>query len=224
MAERLSETLPGRPFPPALIEASWPLFLVAALAVILTPGQDTILVLSRSLSQGASAGVVTALGVSLGLAGHTILAALGVGALLRASEGFLVAFKLAGAGYLAWLGLKDLLSRRASMQLASLEPRPAVRLLFDGALSNLLNPYVVLFFFAFMPQFVSPAAAHPTLTIFALGFAYAAMAFMAKGPVALFSGWLSTRLRDNPQALAWVRRSSGAVLLALAIRLALGPA
>ncbi len=205
-----------------MIDASWALFLVAALAVIFTPGQDTMLVLSRAFSQGPAAGVVTAAGVSLGLVGHTVLATLGLGALLRASPAFFTAFKLAGAAYLAWLGAKDLVAKPATLSLARLEARSTARLLADGALSNLLNPYVVLFFFAFMPQFVSPQATAPALTIAVLGLAYAAMAFLEKAPIALFSGWLSGRLRENPQALAWVRRASGAVLLGLAVRLVAG--
>ena len=98
-----------------------------------------------------------------------MLATLGLGALLQASPAFFVAFKLAGAAYLAWLGAKDLLARPAALSLARLEARTTARLLADGALSNLLNPYVVLFFFAFMPQFVSPDAKAPPLTIAALG-------------------------------------------------------
>jgi threonine/homoserine/homoserine lactone efflux protein len=147
-----------------VVEASWMLFAVASLAVILTPGQDTILVMSRSIAQGPRAGETTAAGVSAGLVGHTLLAGAGVGALMRASD----------------------------------------RL-----------------FTAFMPRFVAPAARHPTLTIFALGAAYAAMAFVAKAPVAVFAGRLSVWLRTRPLALLWAHRCSGAILLVLGIKLAL---
>src|SRR6185295_5306540 len=74
-------------------EASWLVFVVASLVLIVTPGQDMILVLSRSVAQGAAAGVATAAGVSVGLVGHTALAALGLGALLRASEWLFIALK-----------------------------------------------------------------------------------------------------------------------------------
>jgi len=204
-----------------VVEASWALFVVASMAVILTPGQDTILVMSRSIAQGPGAGFTTAAGVSAGLVGHTLLATFGLGALLRASGSLFLAFKLLGAGYMLYLGFHELRSRRVPLNLASLPPRPLNRLFVDGALSNLFNPYVVLFYFAFMPQFVLPAAQHPTLTIFVLGLTYAAMAFMVKAPVALFSGWLSGWLRSRPGALLWAHRSSGALLVGLGLKLAL---
>ena len=80
-----------------MIEASWLLFTIASLVLIATPGQDMILVTSRSIAQGPAAGVATAAGVSVGLIGHTILATLGLGAILRTSEWLFVALKLVGA-------------------------------------------------------------------------------------------------------------------------------
>ena len=89
-----------------MIEANWMLFLAASVVVIATPGQDMILVMSKSLAQGARAGVATAAGVSVGLVGHTLLATLGLGALLRASDWVFTALKLVGAAYLVYLGLQ----------------------------------------------------------------------------------------------------------------------
>ena len=88
-----------------MIDASWLVFVVASLVLIATPGQDMILVMSRSVAQGASAGVVTAAGVSVGLVGHTVLATLGLGAILRTSEWLFIALKLVGAAYLVYLGI-----------------------------------------------------------------------------------------------------------------------
>ena len=88
-----------------MIDATWLLFTVASLALIATPGQDMILVMSRSVAQGAAAGVVTAAGVSVGLLGHTVLATLGLGAILRTSEWLFVALKFVGAAYLLYLGI-----------------------------------------------------------------------------------------------------------------------
>ena len=203
-----------------MIEASWLLFVVASLLLIVTPGQDMILVMSRSVAQGAAAGVVTAAGVSVGLAGHTLFATLGLGAILRTSEWLFVALKLVGAAYLLYLGFGLLRTRQESLALGSLPPRPLGKLFFDGAFSNLSNPKVAVFYFAFLPQFVSPGATHPTLTIFALGVAFAALTFMVKAPVGLFAGALSGWLRSRPSVLAWVYRSSGAILVTLGIKLA----
>jgi threonine/homoserine/homoserine lactone efflux protein len=91
----------------------------------------------------------------------------------------------------------------------------------DGALSNISNPKIAIFYFAFLPQFVLPNAARPTLTIFVLGLLFALFTFGIKGPVSLFAGMLSGWLRSRPQALLWLYRSSGAILLGLGIRLAL---
>jgi threonine/homoserine/homoserine lactone efflux protein len=203
-----------------MIEASWLLFVVASLLLIVTPGQDMILVMSRSVAQGAGAGVATAAGVSVGLVGHTLLATLGLGALLRTSEWLFVALKLVGAAYLLYLGIGLLRTKRESLALGSLSPRPLRKLFVDGAFSNLSNPKIAVFYFAFLPQFVAPSAQHPTLTIFALGFAFAVLTFLIKAPVGLFAGALSGWLRARPGVLSWVYRSSGAILMGLGLKLA----
>jgi threonine/homoserine/homoserine lactone efflux protein len=204
-----------------MIDASWLLFIAASLVLIATPGQDMILVMSRSVAQGAAAGVVTAAGVSVGLVGHTVLATLGVGAVLRTSEWLFLALKLVGAGYLLYLGIGLLLTKRGNLALGSAARRSLGRLFLDGALSNLANPKIAIFYFAFLPQFVSPSAGHPTLSIFALGIAFAALTFLVKGPVGIFAGVLSGWLRARANVLTWVYRTSGAVLVGLGLRLAL---
>jgi len=203
-----------------MVEASWLLFVVASLLLIVTPGQDMILVMSRSIAQGAGAGVATAAGVSVGLVGHTFLATLGLGALLRTSEWLFVALKLVGAAYLLYLGLGLLRTRHGSLAIGALSRRPLGKLFLDGALSNLSNPKIAVFYFAFLPQFVSPSAQGPTLTIFTLGMAFAVLTFLIKAPVGLFAGALSGWLRSRPGVLTWVYRSSGAILLGLGIKLA----
>jgi hypothetical protein len=101
-----------------------------------------VLVMSRSIAQGAAAGVAAAAGVSVGLVGHTLLATLGLGAILRTSEWLFVALKFAGAAYLVWLGLGLLRTQDATLALAT-QSRASLRRLFaDGALSNLSNPKI----------------------------------------------------------------------------------
>ncbi|MCL4801006.1 MAG: LysE family translocator [Burkholderiales bacterium] len=196
-------------------------FLATSLVIIAAPGQDMVLVMSRSIAHGARAGVATAAGVSVGLLGHTLLAALGLGAALRASEALFLGLKLAGAAYLVYLGAKLLLARRAELALAGAGERPARGLFLQGALSNLSNPKVALFYFAFLPQFVPAGSAHPTAALAALGAAFAALTFLVKGPVGFFAGRLSAWLRARPQALVWLHRTSGMVLIGLGLRLAL---
>ena len=139
------------------------LYVAASLALIITPGQDMIYVMTRSLAQGRFAGLCSAVGVCLGIITHTALAALGVGAILQASEGLFVALKLAGAAYLVYLGVRMLFTRALPLELAGgTPPLSPASLIRQGMLSNLTNPKIVLFFFAFLPQFVDPASAHPT--------------------------------------------------------------
>ncbi|HQR10268.1 MAG TPA: LysE family translocator [Casimicrobiaceae bacterium] len=204
-----------------MIDVSWPIFVTASLVLIATPGQDMILVMSRSIAQGPAAGIATAAGVSVGLIGHTVLATLGLGAILRASEWLFVALKLVGAAYLLYLGIGLLLSRHDDLGLSMSGKRSPARLFIDGAISNVTNPKIAIFFFAFLPQFVSPSATHPTLSILALGLAFAALTFLLKAPIGLFAGTLSSWLRARPAVLRWLFRSSGAILVGLSVRLAL---
>ncbi len=197
------------------------LYIVASLALIATPGQDMIYVMTRSLAQGRFAGLCSAIGVCLGILVHTALAALGLGAILHASETLFMALKLLGAAYLVYLGLRMILSRRASLapsrESAPLSP---AQLVVQGVLSNVTNPKIVLFFFAFLPQFVDPASAHPTRDLVFLGVLYAALALPIKAGVGFAAGSLSERLLRRPGALLWMNRVCGAVLVGLGLRIA----
>ena len=203
-----------------MTEAHWALFVAASLLLIATPGQDMILVMSRSIAQGAAAGVATAAGVSVGLVGHTLLATLGLGAILQASELLFTVLKLAGAAYLVWLGIQLLRHDGAALALSAGSTQSLGRLFLAGALSNISNPKIAVFYFAFLPQFVTPGADRPTLVVLALGLVFAALTFLVKGPVGLGAGLLSHWLRARPRALTWLYRSSGAVLIGLGLRLA----
>jgi len=203
-----------------MIEVSWLLFTLSSLIVILTPGQDMVLVMSRSIAQGPRAGIATAAGVSLGLVGHAILATFGLGAILRTSEWLFLALKIAGAAYLVYIGIGLLLTKSTSLELSASGTRSHGRLFLDGALSNISNPKIAIFFFAFLPQFVLADAGHPTLSVLAMGLVFAMLTFLIKGPVGLFAGLLSGWLRARPAGLAWLYRSSGAVLVALGVGLA----
>ena len=204
-----------------MIEASWLLFIAASLLLIITPGQDMILVMSRSVAQGVAAGVVTAAGVSTGLLGHTVLATLGLGAILRTSEWLYLGLQLGGALYLAHLGVQLLRAPQQSLAFAGSALQRPARLFLDGALSNLCNPKIAVFYLAFLPQFVAPGAAQATESLFVLGLAFAVLALLVKGPIGLGAAGLSTWLRLHPRSLVWLFRSSGAVLLGLGVQLAL---
>ena len=203
-----------------MIDALSLMFIVTSLIVIITPGQDMILVMSRSVAQGWKAGVLTAAGVSTGLLGHTVLATLGLGALLRTSMMLFSIAKLIGAAYLLYLGFRLLRSRATALTLNGLPQVPLRKLFFQGALSNLSNPKVAIFYFAFLPQFVPTATSHPTMTLFLLGSAFALLTFMVKGPIGYGAGMLSAWMRRKPRVMTWINRVSGVVLISLGVRLA----
>jgi threonine/homoserine/homoserine lactone efflux protein len=199
------------------------LYVAASLALILTPGQDMIYVIGRSLAQGRVAGLCSAVGVIIGILVHTALAAVGVGAILQASDTLFALLKLAGAVYLVYLGARMLLARDIAIDArAGDEPAPRLRLVLQGVLSNVTNPKIILFFFAFLPQFVDPASEHPTRDLVALGVLYALLGLPVKCGVALVAARLSERMRRAPAALTWMNRACGALLVALGVRLARG--
>ncbi|MBC7993439.1 MAG: LysE family translocator [Rhizobacter sp.] len=204
-----------------MIEVNWLLFVAASLVLIAIPGQDMILVMSRSIAQGAVAGVATAAGVCSGLVVHTVVATLGLGALIQASSFMYFGLQLAGALYLAHLGLQLLRAPQQQLAMAgSVAKRPS-RMFFDGALSNICNPKIAVFYLAFLPQFVAPGATHATLSLFVLGLAFALLALLVKGPIGFGAAALSGWLRAHPQSLLWLFRASGLVLLGLGLQLAL---
>jgi threonine/homoserine/homoserine lactone efflux protein len=198
-----------------MIDAAWLLFVVASLVLIATPGQDMILVMSRSVAQGGVAGVVTAAGVSIGLVGHTVLATLGLGAILRTSEWLFLALKFVGAAYLIYLGIGLLRTKRGTLRW--MQRRRGHWESFSSMACQPVEPQGGDLHFAFQAFARRP---HPTITVFVLGLAFAGLTFIVKATVGMFAGTLSAWLRARPGVLAWVYRCSGAILLGLGVRLA----
>jgi threonine/homoserine/homoserine lactone efflux protein len=197
------------------------LYVAASLALIVTPGQDMMYVVSRSLAQGRLAGACSALGVSLGILVHTALAALGVGALLHALPSLFLVLRIAGALYLVWLGTRMLLAA-PHLAVRAGSRVPLLTVVREGVLSNVSNPKIVLFFVAFLPQFVDPASTHATRDLVLLGALYAALALPVKAAVGIAAGAFSERLARSSSAIAWMNRIGGTVLVALGLRLAAG--
>lgn len=204
-----------------MIEVNWLLFAVASVAIIVTPGQDMVLVMSRSISQGAAAGVATAAGVSSGLLLHTVLATLGVGAIVQTSQALYLFMKVAGAAYLVYLGISLLRVKTADILAQEAGRRSNWKLYCDGAFSNVANPKIAIFYFAFLPQFVMAGASNPTASIFVLGASFSLLTFFIKGPVGYFSGQLSQWFLSEPKYLLTVYRISGITLIGLGLKLVL---
>lgn len=196
-------------------------FSVTSIVLIITPGQDMVLVMSRSISQGWKAGVTTAAGVSVGLLLHTFVAAFGLGAVLQSSEILFSAMKIIGAAYLAYLGIRLLLSRDHGLMLSGQPDISLQKMFFQGALSNISNPKIVIFYLAYLPQFIPLNAHHPTLLLLVLGTLFAILTFLVKGPIGCVAGLLSRWLRSHPAAIKLINQASGFILIGLGLRLLL---
>ena len=196
------------------------LFVTASLALIVVPGPDMIYVLTRGVSQGRTAGLISATGVCCGILVHTSFAAVGLSAILAQSALAFSVVKYAGAAYLLYLGVRTVLDREgfAAPERAR---RARLSIVFrQGILSNVLNPKVALFFLAFLPQFVDPAAWAAGLQMLGFGIAFTLMGLAVLSVVALTSGVLGERLRSNPSFAGILRWLTGSVLVALGLRLA----
>src|SRR5687768_9131639 len=137
------------------------LFVVTAIVLILTPGQDTFFILGRSLAGGRASGIAAALGITAGSVIHTFLAALGLSALLATSPYAFMAVKFAGAAYLIFIGVRALLSKASALPGEDANGASGAWVAFrQGIITNLLNPKVALFFLALMPQFIEAGSAH----------------------------------------------------------------
>ena len=140
----------------------WLPFLIAITALTLTPGIDTLLVMRNAARGGHRDGLLTSLGICLGLFVHATISAAGLSVILLGSAELFMLLKLAGAGYLIWLGVQSLRSalQRRKLQfdpVAVVGSVPALRSLREGVLSNVLNPKPIIFYMAFLPQFIDPA-------------------------------------------------------------------
>ena len=196
-------------------------FLLTSAVIILTPGQDMILVMSRSISQGQKAGIITAFGVSVGLLGHTLLATLGLGALLLASEFLFNIIKFIGAGYLIYIGYQLLKSKNRTINMQNLPKISYKKMFIQGALSNIMNPKVAIFYFSYLPQFVIPNSGNESVQLFILGFTFAIITFIIKAQIGFISGFLSFWIKTRPIVLKSIYKISGIILIILGLKLAL---
>jgi len=195
-------------------------FVITSIAIILVPGQDLVLVMSRGITQGAKAGITTAAGVSTGLLGHTLLTGLGLGAILLASDFMFTLLKYLGAAYLIYLGVRLLISRAENLAVENVQVQPLPKLFIQGALSNISNPKITIFYFAYLPQFIGAESSHATIYLLALGASFALLTFLIKAPIGYFAGLASQWIKTRPFVIQWINRVSGTVLLGLGGKLA----
>jgi threonine/homoserine/homoserine lactone efflux protein len=195
------------------------LFLLAGLALNITPGPDMLYVAARGAGEGRSAGIASALGIGAGTLVHIALVAGGLAALLSAVPIAYMAIRIAGALYLIYLGVRALLSSGAAT-VGRLEPASLWAIFRQGVITNVLNPKVALFFLAFLPQFVDPARGNPALQVILLGLLFDTTGTIVNLLVALFSSGAARKLRSPGRGSAIMQRATGGIFVALGLRLA----
>ncbi len=199
------------------------LFIISGLLLNISPGPDTVLIVSRSASQGWRAGLVAVAGIGTGVCVHIFAAALGVSALLATSATAFTLVKLAGAAYLVYLGVKMLLAKRAEHGVVAHQVSAAsFRSIFlQGFVTNVLNPKVALFFLAFVPQFIAVDAANKALAFVILGFIFNLNGMLWCVFLAVSAGLAGKKMKVSPLVAQWLNKSIGALFVALGVKLAL---
>lgn len=205
-----------------VLASVWISFVLASLVFIMAPGPDTILLLGQGLARGRRAGLGIAIGCALGCCIHTLLASIGVTAILASSDLLFDIFKYIGAAYLFYLGAKALFASASEIPSIASAGAANVRLsgfIARGFLSNALNPKVALFFLSFLPQFVEPSKGSVSVQILLLGLAFAVMLLLVFGVVGYFAGHISKWMTRKPGVQLWLDRLAGITCFALAMRL-----
>lgn len=197
------------------------LFLVSCILLNITPGQDTMYIVGRSVAQGRKAGMFSVLGIMSGVLIHTLFAALGLSVILATSSLAFSIVKYAGAGYLIWIGVGFLRNGENVNNLEAVEKKhlKSWKIYRQGVLTNLLNPKVALFFLSFLPQFVNPEAGFIFTPFIALG-----MVFFTTGSIWCIilvygSSWLTDRFRNSKAMGGMLKKLTGILFIGLGIKL-----
>lgn len=201
-------------------------YLVAACIVIAAPGPDSMNTLAIGMARGSREGVAYAVGVGIGCLTHTLWAVLGISAIVAASETLFGVVKWVGVAYLLWLGVQSLRDRRGLH--AAGEAGATARTssgvsdrVLQGVLTNALNPKVMLFFMAFLPQFTDPRLGAVGAQMFVMGLAFAVITTAAYALLGAGAGRVGERLLRKPSIAQRLNRATGVLFIALALRLML---
>ncbi len=203
----------------------WITFLSAAVLLNLSPGPDMAFILGQAASNGRRAGFAAMAGIWSGTFLHVILAAVGLSAILAASDAAFAIVKWVGAAYLVWLGLHALFSRGSpltrNVDPDKLRKKPGAWAIYrQGALVSALNPKVAIFFLAFLPQFVVPGAGPVGAQMFLHGSLIIVVAALIE-PLLVFTGSrLTESLKNNRRVGLWLDRGLGVLLITLGVHLA----
>ncbi len=195
-------------------------FLVTSLIVIISPGTGVLYTLAAGLSRGSRASVVAAFGCTLGIVPHMAAAIMGVAALLHTSALAFQAFKYLGVAYLlymAWNALRERGTLRVEQEVGA---RSTIQVTVTAILINILNPKLSIFFFAFLPQFVSADEPHPLSHMLVLSAVFMLLTFAVFVGYGLFAASIRNHVISRPRVLTWMRRTFAAAFVALGAKLA----
>ena len=199
-------------------------FFVAAVVIVLIPGPSLLFTIGRALSAGRTEALLTVLGNVLGISTQIAGLALGLSPLLAASPTAYLVLKVVGGGYLIWLGIRTIVTRRkATEALTGALPstRPSLHAVRDGYLVGLTNPKTIVFFAALLPQFVDPGRGRVWLQMLVLGVIFAVVAVLSDGTFAIIAGKARQWFAMSPQRLETMSAVGGAMMIVLAVTLVL---
>ncbi|SDJ35605.1 LysE family translocator [Salimicrobium halophilum] len=196
-------------------------FVLAAILLNLTPGTDTMYIVSRSASQGLGAGAYSALGISAGIIVHTLLAALGLSVILMQSALLFTIVKIIGALYLGYLGLQMILTKQKATEEQVAVPKQSNRKIFlQGMITNVTNPKVAIFFLAFLPQFVqADTGVTASLSFLTLGLIFTTTGTIWFFITALLASATTTKLRGASRSSQLLNKATGFIFIAMGIQL-----
>lgn len=198
------------------------LFIISGLLLNIMPGPDSLLIMTRSASQGWRAGVAATMGICSGIMVHVLAAAIGLSAILATSATAFTLVKYIGAAYIIYMAIGLLRSkRRDALDAVKVPPLPYRKIFMQGLLTNILNPKIAIFFLAFVPQFIDAAAPSKALAFIILGLIFNVNGMLWCVSLALFTALASSRLKVNPVAALWLNRVTGGLFIWLGIKLAL---
>lgn len=198
-------------------------FLLTGILLNLTPGNDTIFILSRSLAQGRKAGIVSALGISAGSIVHTLLAAFGLSIIIAKSILLFNVIKYIGAVYLLYIGFK-MFTEKSKLQTENLPDQVFInywRIYRAAMLTNILNPKVALFFISFLPQFIDPNYKNTVFPFLLLGATFITTGTIWCLVLAFFASSLFDGFKRNIKVALYINKLCGLALVALGIKVAL---
>jgi threonine/homoserine/homoserine lactone efflux protein len=196
-------------------------FLVTTLIVVATPGTGVLYTLAAGLARGAQASVIAAVGCTLGTVPHMVAAITGLAAVLHTSALAFQVLKYLGVAYLLFMVWSTLREEGALTVEEEAAPIAPTKVIVSGILINILNPKLTIFFFAFLPQFVSTNEAHASLRMLELSAVFMLLTFAVFVAYGVFAAAVRTHVISRPAVMTWMRRSFGAAFVALAGRLAL---